>query len=131
MKFFSFALLLGLLLSGGQLLARDYRYHIVIVNLSDERISDIQIFDSTQKFNYGGGYLVSLGYKSNAGPQSTPPNDVFTVRWLDAGNEARQQEFDLTKQIKTSFRGEIVFVFGEDKTFSVEIMNPPKRYPIP
>ena len=125
------SLILGIGLSGGPMLARDYHYRIVTVNLSHERITDAQIFDSTMEINYGGGILGPSGYKADAGPMSSPPNDVFTVRWKDAGGKSHEQKFDLRKRVERSFQGEVVFVYDAERSFRAEIVNPPQRYPIP
>jgi hypothetical protein len=124
-------LMLGLGLSGCQMIARDYNYQIVVVNLSQERVTETQVLDSTDEYNYGGGILSPSGYKANMGPMSSPPNDLFIVRWKDAQGKAQEQKFDLRERVKRSFKGEIVFVYREDKAFAVEIVNPPGRYPIP
>lgn len=125
------ALALGLVLSGCQMIARDYNYQIVVVNLSQERVTETQVLDSTDEYNYGGGILSPSGYKANMGPMSSPPNDVFIVRWKDAQGKAQEQKFDLRERVKRSFKGEIVFVYKADRAFAVEIVNPPERYPIP
>jgi hypothetical protein len=125
------ALALGLGLSGCQMIAHDYNYQIVVVNLSQERVTETQVLDSTDEYNYGGGILSPSGYKANMGPMSSPPNDVFIVRWKDAQGKAQEQKFDLRERVKRSFKGEIVFVYKANKVFAVEIVNPPERYPIP
>lgn len=61
----------------------------------------------------------------------TAPNHIFIVRWKDAHGAAHEQKFDLRKKVKRSFKGEIVFVYQADRTFNVEVVNPPDRYPIP
>ncbi len=124
-------LALGLGLSGCQMIARDYYYRILVVNLSEERITETQVLDSTDEYNYGGGIVIPSSAKINAGPMSTPPNDFFIVRWKDAQGKAHEQKFDLRERVKRNFKGEIVFVYQADKTFKVEIVNPPERYPIP
>jgi hypothetical protein len=124
-------LVLGLGLSGCQMIARDYYYRILVVNLSEERITETQVLDSTDEYNYGGGIVIPSSAKINAGPMSSNPNDVFTVRWKDAQGNPHEQKFDLRKRVKRSFKGEIVFVYQADKTFKVEIVHPPERYPIP
>lgn len=124
-------LLLGLGLSGCQMIAREYHYRILVVNLSAERITETRILDSTDQYNYGGGVISPSISKGNAGPMETPPNDVFIVRWKDAQGRAQEQKFDLRQRVKRSFKGEIVFVYQADKTFTAEIVHPPERYPIP
>jgi hypothetical protein len=124
-------LVLGLGLSGCQMIARDYYYRIIVVNLSQEKITENRIFDSSGEYNYGCGTSVPSGYASNAGPMETIPNDEFTVSWKDAQGQAHEQKFDLRKRVKRNFKGEIVFVYKADKIFGVEIVNPPDRYPIP
>jgi hypothetical protein len=132
MKILTLATLtLGLGLSGCQMIARDYRYQIVTVNLSQERITETHILDSTDEYDYGCGNLVPSGYANNAGPMSSPPNDVFTVRWKDTQGKAHEQKFDLRERLKRNFKGEIVFVYQAHKTFTFEIVEPPARYPIP
>lgn len=113
------------------MIARDYYYRVVVVNLSQERITENQVLDSTDEYNYGAGIMSPSGYANNAGPMSSRPNDVFTVRWKDAQGQTREQKFDLRKRVKRSFKGEIVFVYQADKTFKVEVVHPPERYPIP
>jgi hypothetical protein len=113
------------------MIAREYHYRVVVVNLSQEKITENQIFDSSDEYNYGCGNSVPSGYAANAGPMETAPNDVFTVRRKDARGQAHEQKFDLRKRVKRNFKGEIVFVYQADKTFKVEVVNPPERYPIP
>lgn len=124
-------LILGLGLSSCQMIARDYYYRVVVVNISQERITENQVLDSTDEYNYGAGVMSPAGYANNAGPMSSPPNDVFTVRWKNAQGQAQEQKFDLRQRMKRSFKGEIVFVYQADETFKVEIVHPPERYPIP
>jgi hypothetical protein len=124
-------LVLGLGLSGCQMIAREYHYRVVLVNLSPNQIPESQVLDNTDTYRYGGGVLVPSGYSAHAGPMETPPNDVFIVRWKDAQGRAHEQKFDLRERVKRSFNGEIVFVYKADKVFAVEIVNPPDRYPIP
>lgn len=124
-------LVLSLGLSACQMIARDYHYKIVVVNLSQERITETQVLDSTDEYNYGGGILSPSGYKANMGPMSSPPNDVFIVRWRDYQGDKHEQKFDLRERVKRSFKGEIVFVYGQSNTFAVQIVDPPSRYPIP
>lgn len=124
-------LLLGLGLSGCQMIAREYHYRVVLVNLSQSVIPESQVLDSTDTYRYGGGILNPSGYSAHAGPMETAPSDVFIVRWKDAQGQAHEQKFDLRERVKRSFKGEIVFVYQADKTFKVEVVNPPERYPIP
>ncbi|MBX3737160.1 MAG: hypothetical protein KF715_10750 [Candidatus Didemnitutus sp.] len=124
-------LVLGLGLSGCQMIAREYYYRILVVNLSEERITETKVLDSTDEYNYGGGIVIPSSAKINGGPVSSRPNDVFTVRWKDAQEQAHEQKFDLRQRVKRNFKGEIVFVYGADKAFKVEVVNPPERYPIP
>ncbi|MCX6934318.1 MAG: hypothetical protein NTZ29_16810 [Verrucomicrobia bacterium] len=124
-------LMLGLGLSGCQMIAREYRYRVVLVNLSQNVIPESQVLDSTDTYRYGGGVLIPSGYSAHAGPMETSPNDVFIVRWKDAQGQAHEQKFDLRERVKRSFKGEIVFVYKAEKAFAVEIVNPPDRYPIP
>jgi hypothetical protein len=124
-------LVLSLGFSGCQMIARDYYYQVVIVNLSSAEIDENRVIDSSGEHNYGSGYIGPSGYKANAGPMETVPNDVFIVRWKDAQGQAHEQKFDLRKRVKRNFKGEIVFVYQADKTFKVEVVNPPERYPIP
>ena len=124
-------LALSLGLSGCQMIAREYHYRILIVNLSAERITETQVLDGKDEYNYGGGTVSPSVSAGNAGPMETPPNDVFIVRWKDAQRQAHEQKFDLRKRVNRSFKGEIVFVYKADKAFAVEIVNPPDRYPIP
>lgn len=124
-------LVLGIGLSGCQMIARDYYYRILVVNLSEMPITETQILDSTDEYNYGGGTVISSSAKINAGPMSSGPNDVFTVRWRDAQGQAQEQRYDLRERVNRNFKGEIVFVYRADKTLSVEIVQPPQRYPIP
>jgi hypothetical protein len=124
-------LMLGLALSGCQMIAREYHYRVVLVNLSKEQIPESQVLESTDTYRYGGGILAPSGYSAHAGPMETAPNDVFIVRWKDAQGQAHERMFDLRERVKRSFKGEIVFVYGTDKTFAVEIVHPPERYPIP
>jgi hypothetical protein len=124
-------LVLGVGLSGCQMIARDYYFRIVVVNLGQERITENQVLDSTDEYNYGAGIMSPSNYANNAGPMSSPPNDVFTVRWKDAQGQKQEQKFDLRERVKRNFKGEIVFVYKADKTLKVEIVNPPERYPIP
>jgi hypothetical protein len=122
---------LGLGLSGCQMIAGEYHYRVVLVNLSQSVIPESQVLDSTDTYRYGGGILIPSGYSAHAGPMETAPNDLFIVRWKDAQGKAQEQKFDLRGRVKHSFKGEIVFVYQSDKTFAVEIVNPPERYPIP
>jgi len=132
LKFTAYAVMLSCLgMSGCQMIARDYHYRIVVVNLSQERIVETQVLDSTDEYNYGAGSMSPSGYANNAGPMETPPNDVFIVRWKDAQGQAQEQKFDLRQRVKRNFKGEIVFVYNSDGKFTVEIVNPPDRYPIP
>jgi hypothetical protein len=62
---------------------------------------------------------------------SSPPDDVFTVKWKDDRKQPQEQKFDLRGRVKRGFKGEIVFVYGADRKFTVEIVQPPNRYPIP
>jgi hypothetical protein len=113
------------------MIAREFHYRVVLVNLSKEQIPESQVLESTDTYRYGGGILSPSGYSAHAGPMETPPNDVFMVRWKDARGNAHEQKFDLRERVKRSFTGEIVFVYRADKTFTVEIVHPPMRYPIP
>ncbi len=81
------------------------------MNLSQEKITENQIFDSSGEYNYGCGNSVPSGYAANAGPMESSPNDVFTVRWKDAQGQAHEQKFDLRQRVKPNFKGEIVFVY--------------------
>src|SRR5690242_4693474 len=107
-------LTLGLGLSGCKMIARDYHYQIVAVNLSHDRITETQVLDGTDEHDYGCGNLVPSGYAANAGPMSSPPNDKFTVRWKDARGQVHEQKFDLRERVKRNFKGEIVFVYQAD-----------------
>jgi hypothetical protein len=122
-------LIISLGLSSCQMIAREYHYRILIVNLSTAEITETQVLDSKDEYNYGGGIVIPSASKGNAGPMETPPNDNFIVRWRDAQGLAHEQKFDLRKRVKRSFKGEIVFVYQADKTFKVEVVNPPERYP--
>jgi hypothetical protein len=124
-------LVLGLGLSGCQMIAREYHYRVVLVNLSQNVIPESQVLDSTDTYRYGGGILIPSGYSAHAGPMETPPNDVFIVRWKDAQGQAHEQKFDLRERVKRNFKGEIAFVYQADRTLKVEIVHPPERYPIP
>ncbi len=124
-------LALGLGLSGCQMIARDYYYRIVLVNLSQEKITETRVLDSSGEYNYGCGNLVPSGYAANAGPMETAPNDVFTVRWKDGKGHEHQQIFDLRERVKRTFKGEIVFIHGVDKKFTVETFASQRQYPIP
>lgn len=123
--------IIGLGLSSCQMIGRDYHYRVVLVNLSQNVIPESQVLDGTGKYRYGGGILIASGYSAHAGPMETAPNDVFTVHWKDQQRVSHEQKFDLRKRVKPSFEGEIVFVYGANKTFAVEIVDPPNRYPIP
>ncbi|MEY4940287.1 MAG: hypothetical protein RIQ93_2022 [Verrucomicrobiota bacterium] len=112
-------------------MARTYSYRIVVVNLGDERITENRIFDSSGEYNYGCGNIGQSGYAANAGPMETAPNDVFTVRWKDSEKREREEKFDLRERVKSSFKGEIVFVYGSDNKLAVQIWDSPKQYPIP
>ncbi len=120
-----------LVLPACQMIAREYHYRVVLVNLSQSVIPESQVLDSTNNYRYGGGIIVPSGYSAHAGPMETPPNDVFIVRWKDAQGKAHERKFDLRQRVQRSFRGEIVFVYRTDETFSAEIVHPPERYPIP
>jgi hypothetical protein len=111
--------------------ARQYNYKIVVANVSSEKVFENEIIDSADEYNYGAGIMSPAGYANNAGPMSSPPNDVFTVRWKDAAGRAHEQRCDLRERVKRNFKGEIVFVYKADKAFHVEIVHPPARYPIP
>jgi hypothetical protein len=104
---------------------------VVVVNLGEERITENRIFDSSGEYNYGCGNIGPTGYKANAGPMETAPNDVFTVRWKDEQQREQEQKFDLRERVKRSFKGEIVLVYGADSKLIVEIWDPPKQYPLP
>jgi len=123
------SLVLGL--SCCQMIAHDYHYRIVQVNLSQKEIPETQVVDSTDTYRYGGGVLIASGYSAHAGPMNTPPDDVFILRWKDDQGKAHEQKFDLRDRVKRNFKGEIVFVYKADKTFTVEVVSPPERYPIP
>ena len=112
-------------------MGRDYNYRIVVVNVSSEKITENQVLDSTAKYDYGCGSLSPHGYAANAGPMDSPPNDVFTVRWVNALKQQQKQVFDLRARVDRSFRGEIVFVHGADKKFAVDIVAAPNQYPVP
>jgi len=124
-------ILLGLGMSGCQMVAGNYPYEVIVVNHSNTAIDENRVFDSSGEFNYGCGYIGPSGYKSNAGPMETAPNDLFVVRWRDAQGLAHEQKLDLRKRVKSSFKGELVFVYRVDGKFTVEIVNAPDRYPIP
>ncbi len=121
-------LVLGLGLSGCQMAARDFHYQIVVLNLSQERITETQVLDSTDEYNYGGGTISPKVYKVNTGPMSSPPNDVFGLRWKDAQGRTQEQKFDLRERVKRRFKGEIVFVHGPDMKFSVLIFKKQDEY---
>lgn len=108
-----------------------YDFSVVVVNLSQSEIDENKVIDGTNQYNYGAGVLVSSGYANNAGPMSSPPDDVFTVKWKDDRKQPQEQKFDLRGRVKRGFKGEIVFVYGADRKFTVEVVNPPNRYPIP
>ena len=124
-------LMLCLGLSGCQMIAREYHYRVVLVNLSKEQIPESQVLESTDTYRYGGGILSPSGYSAHAGPMETAPNDVFIVRWKDAQGQTHERNVDLRNRVKRSFKGEIVFVYSRDQTFTVEVVDPPERYPIP
>jgi hypothetical protein len=56
---------------------------------------------------------------------------VFTVRWKDDRGKAHKQKCDLRERVKRGFKGEVVFVYGTNGKFTVEIVESPQRYPIP
>jgi hypothetical protein len=124
-------LIVGLGLCGCQVLAREYHYRVVLVNLSTEVIPESRVLESTDTYRYGGGVVPVSGYSAHAGPMETAPNDIFTLRWKDGQGRDHEQKFDLRKRVERSFKGEIVFVYKPDKTFTVEIVQPPARYAIP
>jgi hypothetical protein len=110
---------------------RSYEYEVILVNLSEERIFETEVLEGSNKYNYGGGILGPAGYSGNSGPMATPPNDVFIVRWKNSNGQRHEEKFDLRSRVKSSFSGEIVFVFGPERKFAVEVVDPPARYPIP
>jgi hypothetical protein len=132
MKIIKFAtLVLGLGLSGCQIIAREYHYRVVLVNISESVVLESEVTDGTDAYRYGGGILSPSGYSAHAGPMETAPNESFIVRWKDAEGRVHEQRFDLRERVKRGFKGEIVFVYKADKAFHVEIVHPPARYPIP
>lgn len=122
------AFVVGLGLSCSQLIARDYHYQIVIVNLSQKEVAEVQILDSTGEYGYGGGIISPNVYKVNTGPMSSPPNDDFVLRWKDLQGQAHEQKFDLRQRVKRRFNGEIVFVYQSDMTFIVKIFKIQDEY---
>lgn len=132
MKMLTKTLVLVSILSGAcTLAAKSFPYRVIVVNLSNETIEGNKVIDSSGSSNYGGGIVVSYGYKCDAGPMDTPPNDIFTVRWTDEKKATHEQKFDLREKVKRGFKGEIVFVYGADRKFSVEICAEQRQYPIP
>lgn len=125
------AILIFLGLGGCLVMSREFHYRVILVNLSDERIVESLVVESTDRYRYGGGVLSPAGYSAHAGPMETPPNDVFIVRWKNSEGVQSEERFDLRNRVNGSFKGEIVFVFGPSKKFDVEIVNPPDTYPIP
>jgi hypothetical protein len=124
-------LMFGLFWSGCKMIGRDYHFKILVVNLSEDPITETQVLDRTAEHYYGGGIVIPSSAKVNAGPMQSPPNDVFIVRWKDAQGKAQERSFDLRERLKRNFAGEIVFVYRADKSFAVEVVDPPARYPIP
>jgi hypothetical protein len=122
---------LSLALCGCQMTARDYYYRILVVNLSQEQITETQVLDSADRYDYGGGIVISSSAKIHAGPMSSPPNDEFTVRWKDARGHPHEQKFDLRERVKRGFEGDLAFVYRVDQTLAVEVVHPPARFPIP
>lgn len=116
---------------GCNTMTRTYHYRVVVANLGDQIVTANRVFDSTGEYNYGCGHIGPAGYKTNAGPMETAPNDVFTVRWTDEQQREHEQKFDLRNAVKRHFKGEIVFVYGPDNKLAVEIWDPPHQYPIP
>ena len=102
-----------------------------MVNLSKETVVESKILERSGRYSYGGGILIPAGYSSNAGPMETPPNDIFILIWKDSNGVRHEDRFDLRSRVKSSFKGEIVFVFGQTSKFDVEIVERPNRYPIP
>jgi hypothetical protein len=120
-----------LVLVGCHTITRLYDFEIAVVNLSKYEITENKVIDGTERYNYGAGILVPSSYAGNAGPMESPPDDVFTVKWKDDRKQPQEQKFDLRGRVKRGFKGEIVFVYGADRKFTVEVVNPPNRYPIP
>jgi hypothetical protein len=114
-----------------QIIAGDYDFRVVVVNLGSREVTEVQVIDGSGKNDYGGGILVPSGYKANAGPMSSPPNDIFMVRWKDSQNQDRLQKFDLRRRLKRNFDGEIVFIHGEDEKFTVEVFDQQRGYEMP
>ncbi len=121
----------GLVSFGFQFVDRYYDYKVVMVNLSQETVVESRVLEGSGRYSYGGGILVPAGYSSHAGPMETPPNDVFVLRWKDSQGAQHEERFDLRSRVKSSFKGEIVFVFGPTRNFDVEVVERPNRYPIP
>jgi hypothetical protein len=125
------ALATSLGLCACQMIARDYDFRVVVVNLSRTEITENQIIDSTDEYNYGCGILVPSGYAAINGPMSSAPNDIFTVRWKDPARRQHEQKLDLRERMKSNFSGEIVFIYGTDGQFTVEVFDQQRAYPMP
>jgi len=123
-----FAMICG---SGCNSMARSYPYRVVVVNLSQEPITENRVLDSSGKYNYGVGNVGLLGYKVIAGPMQTSPSDEFTVTWKDSQQRVHTQKIDVRSRVRSNFKGELVFVFGADRKFTVEIYESHREYPMP
>ena len=79
--------------------------------LSNDRNSgECALLLETQKgFFLQSSHIVAKTWKTYSGPHKHPPNDLYTVRWIDENGDHYSAEADFRTAISKKFQGYLIF----------------------
>jgi hypothetical protein len=79
--------------------------------LSNDRNSGECAFllESPKGFFLQSNHIVAKTWKTYSGPYKYPPNDLYTVRWIDENGDYYSAEADFRTAISKKFKGYLVF----------------------
>lgn len=97
-----------------------YDYTVNAKNVGQEMIDDVEITTSSG-FWHETGYLSGNAMKGLGGPQSVPPNDIYTIIVERRYQMPIKKVIDLRDKVKNNFRGDIIFVIDDNNHISYEL----------
>ena len=109
-----------MVLNGCSFFKVHYSYSVNAKNVGQQMISDVEI-TSLSGFWHETGYLSENSMKGLGGPQSVPPNDIYTIRIERKGQETTKSVIDLKEKIKWNFKGDIIFLIDDLNNISYEL----------
>lgn len=100
------------LLAGCNIYKKNYDYRVVIKNTGEFELEDVSI-TSQKGLLHETGYVVKGAHAGLGAPQSTPPNDIYTIILKREDGFTEKHIVDLRDKVEKGFKGWLIFTIND------------------